>query len=444
MQVNKLLRYGALAVFVGAGVGAAHADDATTTGGIKIKSSDGNFDASLGGRIHFDGLVNMPDNNSQKVGSGAASDTNSDFEFRRVFISLAGHLYGFEYHVDYDISNSGFNDVWLAHSIIGNDTLYVGQHKPWRSLDEIASNNNTPFMERNIVSATGVYGGIDYTEGAFYSWNHSAFGNSDNLWAGASGYSLHKQAGGNQVRTQGTGYNARLAYAPWVDATSWLHTGVNFSSDNADVAGSAVVGDGSTTGVFTGFKPAYGYGGRSGAKLTLAGYSAAAAGNNPHQDAIGAELAGAFGPGYGQAEFTRLSEHQQGKADNNINAFSVTGAWAITGETRAYDKKNATYVGLKPTHSYGALEVAARYDYARNDGHGGSFVGMSEAGIASGKDAAGDVVTQDSVSLITAGVNYYPNPAVRFMFNFTHGEAKLGNAGKDSPNSVGLRAQLVF
>jgi len=63
-------------------MGVAHADDASTTGGIKIKSSDGNFDASLGGRIHFDGLLNMPDSNAHKIGSGAADDANSDFEFR--------------------------------------------------------------------------------------------------------------------------------------------------------------------------------------------------------------------------------------------------------------------------------------------------------------------------------------------------------------------------
>jgi phosphate-selective porin OprO/OprP len=443
MQVNKLLRYGALAVFVGAGVGAAHADDASTSGGIKIKSSDGNFDATIGGRIHFDGLVNMPDHNSHKIGSGAADDANSDFEFRRAFLSLGGHLYGFEYKIDYDLASTGFQDVWFSHSLIGNDSLYIGQHKPWRSLDEIASNNNTVFLERNIVSATGVYGGQDYTEGLYYSWNHALTG-GDNLWAGASGYTLHKMAGGNTVRTQGLGYNARLAYAPWVAATSWLHAGVNFSSDNADVAGSSVVSGGNTSGVFTAFSPAYGYGGRSGAKLTLGSYGAVAGGNNPHQDALGAELAGAFGPAYGQAEFTRLGEHQEGKASNNINAYSVTGAWAITGETRGYDKRNATYVGLKPSHAYGAFELAARYDYARNDGHGGSFVGVGESGITSGKDAAGNSVTKDSVSLVTVGLNYYPNPAVRFVFNYTHGEAKLGAAGKDSPDSIGVRAQLVF
>lgn len=436
MQVNKLLRYGALAVFVGAGVGAAHADDATTSGGIKIKSSDGNFDANIGGRIHFDGLINMPDNNSQKIGSGASGDTGSDFEFRRVFLSLGGHLYGFEYKIDYDLAGSNFQDVWVAHSLLPGGTIYFGQHKPWRSMDEIASNNNTVFLERNIVSATGVYGGIDYTQGVYYSWNKSLFTGGDNVWAGVSGYSLHKQATSTQSRTQGTGYNARLAYAPWVSPTSWLHAGVNFSNDNADGA--------AATGLYNAFAPAYTYGGRSGAKLTLASYGTAAGGNNPHQDALGAELAGAFGPIYGQAEYTLLGEHQEGKADNNINAFSVTGAWSITGETRGYDKKNATYVGLKPAHSYGAFEFAARYDYARNDGHGGSFVGLSESGITSGKNAAGDAVTKDSVSLITVGLNYYPNPAVRFVFNFTHGEAKLGDAGKDSPNSVGLRAQLVF
>ena len=435
MQVNKLLRYSALAVFVGAGMGVAHADDASTTGGIKIKSSDGNFDASLGGRIHFDGLLNMPDSNTQKIGSGAADDANSDFEFRRVFLSLAGHLYGYEYHIDYDLVGSSFQDVWIAHSLLPGGTIYIGQHKPWRSMDEIASNNNTVFLERNIVSATGVYGGVDYTNGVYYSWNKSVFLNSDNLWAGASVYSLHKQTGGAENRTQGTGYNARLAYAPFVTPTSWLHLGVNFSNDNSDTNSTVT----STASPYAGFGPAYTYGGRSGAKMTLASYGSgnAKALGNPHQDAIGGELAGAWGPVYGQAEYTLLGLHQEGLNETNVNAYSITGAYAITGETRTYDKKNATYTGLKPSHAYGAFEVAARFDHAQNNLTNGN-VGCTAAGVVAAN------VSKCDVSLITAGINYYPNPAVRFVFNYTHGEANLGNAGKDKPDSIGLRAQLVF
>ena len=88
----------------------------------------------------------------------------------------------------------------------------------------------------------------------------------------------------------------------------------NFSSDSAD------------TGSF-GFKPSYTYGGRSAATgFTLASYASAAGGNNPHQDAIGGELAGAVGPFYGQAEFTELQLNQEGKPRNNVDAFSVAGA----------------------------------------------------------------------------------------------------------------------
>ena len=436
MQVNKLLRYSALAVFVGTGIGVAHADDASTTGGIKIKSSDGNFDASLGGRIHFDALLNMPDSNSQKIGSGAADDANSDFEFRRVFISLIGHLYGYEYHIDYDLTGSSFQDVWIAHSLLPGGTVYIGQHKPWRSMDEIASNNSTVFLERNIVSATGVYGGIDYTNGLYYSWNKGAFTSSDSLWAGASVYSLHKQTNGAENRTQGLGYNGRLAYAPFVSPTAWAHVGVNFSEDNADSTNTITTSSGQ---IGSTFGPAYTYGGRSGAKFTLASYSAANAKalGNPHQEAIGGELAGAWGPVYGQAEYTMLGLHQEGLNETNVNAYSVTGAYAITGETRTYDKKTATYNALRPSHAYGAFEIAARYDHAQNNLTNGN-VGCAAAGAVAAN------VSKCDVSLITVGLNYYPNPAVRFVFNYTHGEANLGNAGKDKPDSLGLRAQLAF
>jgi phosphate-selective porin OprO/OprP len=461
MQVNKLLQYSALAVFIGAGVGVAHADEATTTGGIKIKSSDGNFDASIGGRIHFDGEVIEPDHGAKFGANDPAGGEKSSFYFRRAFISLAGHLYGWEYHIDEDLaatSTNGFNDVWVAHSVIGSDAVYFGQHKPWRSLDELASNNITPFMERNIASATGVYGGRDFTDGVFYKWTHG-FTGSDNFFAGASVYTLGKTAntspaGGSSStnpngtsatpggalgstfgQTEGTGYNARIAYAPLIGDGYWAHVGVTAESDNADANAVASNNTNQTNGYS--LSSTYIFVGRQGATATIASYGGGSPkGNNPNVTLVSGELAGAFGPVYASGEFVNAKYNQTGKVSDTVQAFSGTVAWAITGESRPYDKSVATYGAIKPKHAYGAVEVLARFDWMRNDGGNGStptFVG------------GGSGATAERVYAATAGVTYYPNPAVRFMLNYMHGGWDQGGTlGKDNPNSVEGRVALSF
>jgi phosphate-selective porin OprO/OprP len=500
MQVNKLLRYGALAVFVGAGVGAAHADEATTTGGIKIKSSDGNFDASIGGRVHFDGEVIVPDHGSS-FGTGSSNSScvdtktnkvlfggacpgglpvdgsgnptiggdpvataklrnggeKSSFYFRRVFLSLSGHLYGWQYLIDEDLAatgTNGLNDAWVAHSVFGGDTFYFGQHKPWRSMEEIASNNITPFMERSIVSdsgggSTGVYGGRDYEDGVFYKWGKD-FGHS-NLWAGASVYTLGKasnlaagapsvtvtttnvnQTTGTTVVTttttpaqaEGTGYNVRLAFAPLIGDGYWLHIGAAGSIDNADYSGG-----------FTALSSGYQFVGRQGATATLASYATSPLGNNPNVTTIAGEVAGAFGPAYVEAEFANARYRQTGVTTNTVQAGTVIAAYAITGETRPYNKDLGTYGAIKPSHAFGALEVLARFDAGRNDGGGvGKFIGSN---VPSG-------ATTDRLYSATAGVNYYINPAVRFMLNYMHGSFDSGVKGKDNANSFEGRISLLF
>jgi phosphate-selective porin OprO/OprP len=419
------VRHSLATIFLSSIAIAAHADDISTHGGLTVRSSDGKFAMNLGGRIHFDGYLNSTDDNAARIGSGNGGDTGSNFQFRRVFLSLKGELYNFQYDIDYDLSKSSFQDLWVSHALLPGGTLYVGQLKPWRSLDELASNNVTVFLERNINSATGVYGGVDYTNGLYYAWRQHALSAKDSLWAGVSGYSLHKQANG-QNNTQGVGYNARLAYAPWIDASGWTHVGVSYSSDHADTASG-------TSDSYTSLGTSYAYGGRTGAKVTLASYGFD---GDPHADSAAAELAGAFGPAYVQAEYTDVSYHQQGVADNTVSAYSVTAAYALTGETRSYS-------GIKPKHSYGAFEVGVRYDHGRNDEHGGSFVGLKEAGVTKGASVAGDV-TQADVSLISVGLNYYVNPAVRFMLDYGHGHVDLGQGGKDNPDTVGVRGQIAF
>ncbi|MGH8199631.1 MAG: OprO/OprP family phosphate-selective porin [Steroidobacteraceae bacterium] len=430
--MNILVKSGIVAAFVGAGACLAHADVVTTTGGIKVVSSDGDFSAAVGTLVQFDGYADENDSSS-RIGSGVANGSASNaFRFRRAWITLAGKVYSFHYHIDFDTVTGALQRAWLEHDLLPHGSLFIGQDKPWASMDEIARNPDTPFLERNIASSSGVNAAVTYTNGVFYEWHDRGFTDSDNLWLGASASSLHKQSGSTDTITQGSAYDARIAYAPIVDKDRWLHLGASIIDATA-AAGSTTSGANALTASY-----AYGNFYDSDEKLTLASYPVSSTGARPHSRALAGELAGAYGPAYLQAEYDHVAFSQTGEPDDMVTAYSATVAYTLTGETRRYNTQDATYLGIVPQHSYGAWELAVRYDQARNDGSDGIYTGLALPGA---KAAA---ATADKVTVVTVGLNYYPNDHVRFVLDYEHGEADLGKAGTDRPNTIGARAQLWF
>lgn len=454
--MKQYVRNGALAVILGAGAsGAAHADSASTLGGIVVKSDDGNFVASLGGRVHFDYTGIMPDKGSG-FDSGAAENT-SGFYFRRVFISLSGKVYGWRYRIDEDISNTsnpaaGFQDVFISHDIGDYGTVRIGQTKPFRSMDELLSNNDKIFTERNVNSATGLFGGRDYQQGVFYRYSRpNTFKTDDNFWGGVSVYSLNKAGAstdqGTGTPTQGIGYNARLAYAPVFTPREWIHVGASFSSDHADNGAKLTSGD----------SVWYSYKGVTQNLVSLAGTQPATnptsanigGGNNPSVATTAAELAGAFGPLYLQTEYGLAKFRQPVPVktgvpnEQTVYAFSGEGSYYLTGETKRYDTTIASYATPKPLHPYGAVEVAAGYNFIKNRNLSANDTGAVCA-PAVGAIPTGSTITKCDLTYYTVGVNYYANANVRFMLDYYYGIFDLGNAGKDSPKAVNARFQIAF
>lgn len=431
--MSTTIRIGALAALAGPVLaGLLHANGAMAGGASAIDSPDGNFSARVGGRLEFDGDYDDNDNGS-KIGSGVAgADSSDSFRFRRAWLTLTGDLYGFGYHIDYDLVSQALQRAWLSHEALPHGTLRIGQDKPWASLDELASDTDNPFLERNITSSSGVNSAATYTNGLYYSWHNTLLSSRDNLWLGLSGSSLHKEVDGADTSTQGTAVNARIAYAPLVARDRWLHFGLSFINANA-AAGSNTAGSDALLASYV-----YGDHFDSDEKLTLASYPVSASGTRPHSNTLGAELAAAYGPGYLQAEYDDARFRESGVPDNTVTAYSVTAAYALTGETRPYRPDDATYGGIRPRHGWGAWELALRYEKARNDGKDGVFTGLALKGVKA------SLATLDQVTVLSAGLNYYPNSHVRFMLDYEHGEADLGKAGSDSPNTVAVRAQLVF
>ncbi|HSW71445.1 MAG TPA: porin, partial [Gammaproteobacteria bacterium] len=73
------------------------------------------------------------------------------------------------------------------------------------------------------------------------------------------------------------------------------------------------------------------------------------------------------------------------------------GSWLLTGESREYTMADGTFSTIKPTHCYGAWELAARYAY----------VNLTDGDIYGG-----------SQHTLTLGVNCFYNEHVRFSVNY--------------------------
>jgi phosphate-selective porin OprO/OprP len=455
------VRYGALAVFLGASVsGAAIADSAKTLGGIVVSSDDGNFVASLGGRIQFDYTGILPDK-GVPFDSGD-EENDSGFFFRRVYLSLTGKIYGWRYRIDEDISNTatpaaGFKYVFVSHDIGDYGTIRVGQSKPFRSMDELVSDLDTPFVERNVNSSYGLFGGRQYAQGLFYRYSHAnTLMKDDRIWAGVSVYSLNSAGAvtneGTGTPTQGMGYNGRLAYEPIVRDREWLHVGANFSSEHADNGASLSAYDSAwysykgvtqTLASFSGSTPNATPPTTSAPSLANIG-----GGNNPSVAIAQGELAGAFGSLYLQSEYG-LARFSQEKASakgvpnvQHVYAFSGEGTYYLTGESRGYDPEVASYTKPAPRHGFGAVEVALGYNFIKNRDLPADDTSVCKPSLGAIK--SGRTISRCDLTSVTAGVNYYANRNIQFSLDYYYGDFNTGNAGKNLPKAVNARMQLNF
>ena len=131
------------------------------------------------------------------------------------------------------------------------------------------------------------------------------------------------------------------------------------------------------------------------------------------------EAAGTYGPLFVQGEYFWYDVDRQnftGLPTNHFSGGYIQAALALTGETHTYNAGAAAYNGLIPTDPFswskggwGAWEIAGRYSIVDlNDRLGFS---TANGGVNGGKQ-----------TIYTAGLNWYVNRNVRFMFNYLHAD----------------------
>ncbi len=355
-----------------------------TKGGIKVTSPDKKFEASIGGRIHFDAYAFDRD----------IAATTGTSEFRRARLTLAGKALGWDYKLEQDFSAGtnldGLRDAYIATGLWGGKAT-IGHFKPYRSMEELTSSNEILMMERPFASATGLFSGRQFQQGVGYQRS------GDNYTAGFTVFNLRGASG---TRNEGMGASGRVTWAPINNDNETLHFGGWASQENAN-QGSADM------------SAVASYAGRRGPSQTIATTTGA---SRNTITAYGLEAAGAFGPLFFQGEYANATFGQPIGGDQDVSTWYLQGSWLLNGGHKPY--KAATGVFGSPKVDKGLWELTARYDTIENK----------------------DIANREATSVIL-GVNYYVNANLRFMFNYTQGENEVTG---DETGQYALRTQFAW
>jgi phosphate-selective porin OprO/OprP len=408
-----------------------------------IASSDGAFTMAFHGIMQMDAASYSQ---SKDLPSSVTNrDLNSGTNLRRARIGISGKLFSdFDYNLLAEFGGSGaedagrFQEIWLQYSKYDHIKFRIGAYPPLVGLEDAASTNSMPFLERPASSevARSVAAG-DYRMSA------GVFGSSDR-WL----YSFALT--GNTISTLNTqataftaanydeqlGIAARIAGTP-LRGKNWLiHVGASYvAAINPGDAGTAA-------------SVRYPIQLRDRPELRVDGTRLIDTGALNAQNAAssGLELAGQYKGLFAQGEsfhytVTRYNP-ATGVTNPDFDGWYVEGGWSLTGEARKYNTQTAAFDGITPrvnfdpkSGNWGAFELVARYSTLDLNYH-------DTATLAADRVLGGQ---QDITAL---GLDWQLNPAVRFVFQ---GQAvkidRLNTAGAQvgqKYNSYAVRSQFNF
>jgi phosphate-selective porin OprO/OprP len=411
-------------------------------------------------RVHFDiGGYNYHPNTLSTVPQRLDDGTN----VRRARIGLQGKfLSDWNYALIYDFGGSsdgfdstasvngaavgflpgggtsGLENAYLSYTGLkpfgGKMAVEAGVMDVMWSLDESNSSNDIPFMERSSsqVIATNVAANDSRAAAGARWWN-------DVFWAGAyaTGPTTGAIHSASSINPPGTteqlGTVARVAGQVLSGHDYSLHVGggVEFLIDpphnlvantqTLTLSDRPELRIDPTTIISTG---------------AMAGVSDA--------QVYSAEAAGTYGPLYVQGEYFWFDINRKFLINQPSVRFEggyAEAAFALTGESRAYQPASSSYGGIIPKNPFslsgggwGAWEIALRY----------STINLNDQ-LAQANGVAGGRQT-----VYTAALNWYVNRNVRFMLDYLHGDitkqlspTNFTDTGAKF-DAVAMRTQVAF
>jgi phosphate-selective porin OprO/OprP len=372
-----------------------YSDYTSTRGGIEIVSSDGEFSATLGGRLMLDAAYYDEDKNS--LGNGT--------ELRSARVELDGRIFAdiiYELSVDFADGDADMRDAWLA---------YDGQY-PWRftlghfkepfSLEELTSRKHLTFMERALPNAL-VPG---RNMGLGLNW----YGEQISVAAGLFGDDYNDDS--DDEGDEGWGASTRMTYAPLATERSVVHFGLSASYRKLDD------------------EKEYRVDSRPESHLTDIRYlDSGKIKQSRIVTLIGLETAWVFGETSLQGEWIASNLERDDETDIEFSGWYLQASWFLTGDSRHYKRQSARFGRVKPLSEQGALELALRY----------STLELNDQDVEGG--------SSDQISF---GVNWYYKPRLRLTMNYIlvnndrYADADGDVEIEDKPSLLQLRAQADF
>ena len=406
-----------------------------------IATADGKFSATLHGIMqldtaYYDQRSPGPTSSDFRRSGPAIGGSTSNVEaahardlkngdlFRRARVGIDGVAFGdWDYRFIFDFGGSGVEnagqvyETWVQYSGLKPFHFRVGAFSPSIGLDDQASTNGMPFLERAVSSdiARGLAAGDTRTAAEIW-----ASGDHWLVSGAVTGRTIGVVNTGTPTGTAQTfgdqlGFVGRVAGTPFYGKDWLVHFGVHGSyvDKPADTAGPAI----------TGITPSGVVAFSNTPELRVDGTKLINTGNIPAKSAytVGAEFAAQKQNFLLQAEYDDFGvDRSDGQSNPNFHGYYVSGTWVLTGEARKYNSQTGAFDAPSVAHPFslskgglGAWELGVRYsdmDLNYHQGAAGTYVPTTANSIIRGGDEQN----------ITAGLNWYLNPVVRFMFDYSH------------------------
>ena len=431
--------------------------------GIHFATKDGNFTASINGRLQVDSQTNVNqalnnggytqatnatalgnDGLGTHIANGAPLTLSDGMALRRGRLGVEGTFFkNTFYKFEYDFTragtssnfgntaSSGVTDAFIGYNFTKESLIKVGAFKEPFSLEEATSNRYTTFIERNMAVNTFVDNLNTYKLGiggnystdrwlAATSLQTESVGNTSSTTSAVAGDTSNRKAGTGNTSWEA---NARVAGTPWMASkTKFLHVGAsgsymqinnNYNADGTFSNGGMIFANGignnvdRTTILSTGNMT-------SGSKNALNAHSV------DHMTRFGAESAVVYGPFSAQTEYLRTDLSGEGYSSTALDGYYGYVTYFLTGESRNYKAKTASWDRIKPNRNFdlkggwGAWELATGYDY----------LNLNSGPVQGGR-----------ASTAKFGINWYLNSHTRFMANYVKA-LDINTAGATTSNAT--------
>lgn len=370
-----------------------------TDGKLVIADRDGNWEFQPIGRVMWDAVSADADN-------GNSADDVKGTELRRARLGFEGKIYsmGYKFEADFAGGNASVKDAYISYgNKLTDDVKYgvkLGQsHIPFGLNTKISSKYMT-FMDRPMFAdssvsparASGVVASLNDKD---YNWM---------LSAGLQNGEFDTDNGGDTYEVNGSTFAVRGSFLPYKqDSNHLIQIGAAFLNQGG---GDSFKFQPDLVSHEDIFKPV------STGSIAL-----------DSADAFTVDAMAVFGSFHAMAEYLDHTAEPEVGSDIDTTGYAVEAGYFLTGESLKWKKGYTS--GITPKSSYGAWQIAARFENVEVD---------------PGNSA------EDEYDKFTIGVNYYPTKNTRLMLNYDKVTDLTVNGSGDNaePSALKFRAQAYW